>query len=393
MGSSSELEILYTGVSLLLVILAGWVCAHFKVFPQDRATAVVTKYTFLLGIPALVFQGLATKDFPELEWRFVAVFLVLRVVFGALTFVYAFFGPKSHRVSGLEDDPIGSWLTDFISSTWINTIILGLPMLQALYGPRVAILNILAAVSSLFFQLPVMLCAFEYRRIRHGLAPAAPARDNDPEAGPVAMKDVEVSASQAAQAADQPAAPATASYGAVLRGLATNPPMIGIIVGLLWSLIITTGFEEDKLPRIISDTAQLLSDPVQPLAAFAIGMHMRHRETWFLRNLGRNMTYIFLKMVVLPAFAIAVVFMLDVDDEDPIQGRSAVLIASLPVAIASFSIGDTYFDRKSVPVVIFSSQLILGTILMVPVFAAWDAIMDSADLFGSVPNGAVYVPS
>lgn len=170
-------------------------------------------------------------------------------------------------------------------------------MLAALYGPRAVILNVLASMSSLIFQLPVMLILFEYRAQRLGttkyedpVAAAAlgPARDVEaqPPQSPSVPASTEATNIPSTQqlgdgVGEEPATESTGgvsipeqrseSYRAAMEGSARvsprhkmrsvlaavgrrmlrNPPLIGIVGGLFFSLIVRMAADEDNFDEII----------------------------------------------------------------------------------------------------------------------------------------------
>ena len=90
---------------------------------------------------------------------------------------------------------------------------------------------------------------------------------------------------------------------------------------------------------------------------------------------------------------------------DGIEARSAVLIASLPVALAAFTLGQRYFagspgntgnphggqqhDRAGMEVI--AVEIIAGSVLMPFVFLAWHGVLDAGRVFGDIPEGALYM--
>jgi predicted permease len=79
---------------------------------------------------------------------------------------------------------------------------------------------------------------------------------------------------------------------------------------------------------------------------------------------------------------------------DGIEARSAVLIASLPVALAAFTLGQTYFDGANegarAGMEVIAVEIIVGSILMPFVFLAWHSILEAGDVFGAIPEGAKF---
>jgi len=58
-------------------------------------------------------------------------------------------------------------------------------------------------------------------------------------------------------------------------------------------------------------------------------------------------------------------------------GRAAVLIAALPISMASFSLANKYQVGEA----ILSENVALGTALVLPTIIVWNLVMDAFDLF------------
>lgn len=178
-------------------------------------------------------------------------------------------------------------------------------MLTALYGPRASILNVLAAISSLIFQLPVMLALFEVREFRLAIRREDKAavemggvgtmqgRADSGATDTAAADGTQMSTSHFPVGSGQPLAhdgdatettgappvlPLTDSYRAAVSSHASplssavprtraitfresavkvgwrllgNPPLIGITGGLLFSLIVRMAAHEDNFDEIL----------------------------------------------------------------------------------------------------------------------------------------------
>jgi predicted permease len=58
-------------------------------------------------------------------------------------------------------------------------------------------------------------------------------------------------------------------------------------------------------------------------------------------------------------------------------GRAAVLIATLPISMASFSLGSRYHVGEAV----LSTNVAVGTVLMLPTVIIWNLVMDKVGLW------------
>jgi predicted permease len=58
-------------------------------------------------------------------------------------------------------------------------------------------------------------------------------------------------------------------------------------------------------------------------------------------------------------------------------GRAAILIASLPISMASFSLGHQYnVGEKDL-----SANVTAGTVLMLPTIIVWNIVLDAVSLY------------
>mmetsp|Transcript_11433 Transcript_11433/g.28151 ORF Transcript_11433/g.28151 Transcript_11433/m.28151 type:complete len:442 (-) Transcript_11433:68-1393(-) len=424
-------------VPILVVMLCGWLSMHFKLFPAE-ALWTFNLFVFTFGIPALVFKGLAQQDLTDIDWDFALVFLILRLFFGLLAAIVTL-------VVRTFDYP-GEFILNYIGTTWINTIIFGIPMLASLYGPGVAVLNVLAALSSLIFQLPLMLAILEFRKVwypREIVTLDSQTRKNSSvelEVGKTENKGNGVAEAEISATTKKviPKTKRLSSVGDiakdtknqvdlehadlegmedaqtkgfpererlpvsckivwnVVRKVFTTPPMIGIILGFLYSFIVVhaneyTDFAEPEpagFGLYLNNFVDFFGITVTPLATFTVGMFSYGRLHHFRNHLLKNIIFIICKMFLMPLLAVGVCFWLDIDG---IEARSAVLIASLPIALASFSLVRNYYRQEDV-ISVISAQIVIGTILMIATFTAWNEYMDANDLFGEIPSDAMYIP-
>ena len=146
-------------VVVLLTIALGVLAGASSMF-NIRFVDHAVKFVFYICLPALVVRGLGILidfyDFTPSDWRYIFVFLVLRAVALFLVAVVAFAAGPLH-------DGIGSTAVMWLCTTWISTVILGIPILSAVFGSSVlgSFYGLLAAISSFIFQLPLQLFFLE----------------------------------------------------------------------------------------------------------------------------------------------------------------------------------------------------------------------------------------
>jgi predicted permease len=363
-------DVAYVCIPLLVIMALGYIIGRLQVWraPWLVTVSQLNAFMFFLGVPSLVFKGLAIRDLTTLDWTFLSSFLLLRAFTGLASLAVAV---VEARIECAEWSwpSLRRFLLHWIGTTWLNSVIFGIPIMQALYGPQTLTLSVLAAMSSLLFQLPVMLFVFEYRAVHKG--------DDDREEG-----DAEMTAIGADNDAvgNDTAARGSSSLASIAKRvalkLALNPPLIGICLGLLYSGLITTLKHKTPLEfhAIPNNLSTYLGNAVLPLASFSVGLFINVidwqvlRRTWPLTTV-----YLFAKAIFVPLLMIPILLMLGIDG---VEARVAVQIAALPIALASFTLSQTYFNDST----IFSLVIVIGTILILPIALLWEVILDAIDI-------------
>lgn len=80
------------------------------------------------------------------------------------------------------------------------------------------------------------------------------------------------------------------------------------------------------------------------------------------------------KLVIVPMVMVGLAKAMNLSDE---AGRAAVLIAALPVSMASFALASNYKIGEA----LLSANIAMGTLLMLPTILIWNIVMDEIGLF------------
>lgn len=298
----------------------------------------------------------------------------------------------------------------WLSFTWISTVILGVPICSAVFGkPSLGLLyGLMAGMSSFIFQLPLQLIFFEYHVteqrwtreiILHAVQPVPVA--------PAPMKDSTVVTVEAADTSDQSTdhysneVPSddrrwwsivqirylsqTALWFEVFKRLYTNPILIALFVGFVLSL--STAGKYLRCPsdqciaglQWVGDTLGWLGDCVSPLSLLAMGSWMRGQH-YFSSSESERISilklcfFMVFKLIAIPLLMVGLAKLMRLNDE---AGRAAILIASLPISMASFSLGHQYnVGEKDL-----SANVTAGTVLMLPTIIVWNLVLDAVSLY------------
>ncbi len=202
-------------VPVFLMMLLG-LLFHRLGWIDDMFASKMNKFVFLVPLPVLVFQDLATVDFSEV-WNLKFVLFCLGATFLSIAIAAA--------VSLLLRD--GSVRGEFIQASYRSSAaLLGIAFIQNIYGNAgMAPLMIIGSVP-LYNVIAVVVLAF-FHPERKGMDRAI--------------------------------------WKITLKGIVTNPIIIGIAAGLLWSALCM------PMPPILEKTVSNVGAMATPLGLMAMG--------------------------------------------------------------------------------------------------------------------------
>lgn len=384
-------------LQILLTVGLGAVLGRCKVVTMDHVP-ILTTFVFRVALPCLVVKGVGVGvDFysDAFIWEYIGAFLLLRAV--SLIVAVSLVAAQRSGVHGFgaaaradaTRSTVGDVAVVWLNFTWISTVILGIPILTAVFGsPRVGqFYGLLAGLSSFIFQLPFMLGLFECHSLAMELKEASGLVDDDsivvtPEKPDATAAPPESSSASGTVASSWRLILRRDVWGRALNRVARNPVIWGIAGGLLISLstlgeryLRPSSYEYVSELGFFVDTLGWFGDTVSPVSLFAMGIWMQHQgRNLFAVGAVEISLYMLAKLFLTPLLMIGLAKMLDLDDR---SGRAAVLIATLPVSLASFTLGDQYGTGQAS----LAANVAVGTMLMLPTVVAWAAAMDDANLY------------
>ncbi len=132
-----------------------------------------------------------------------------------------------------------------MDTTWINTIIFGVPILSAIVGQELGLLYpVLASISSFFFQLPFLLICFEMNEVKNPLQRNPLPQTTPTEPNPESRNNSEKKSSTrkcydcwnfCIAKKNSPSRSGKDVATRIVLRIISNPPIIGIVLGFCWS--------------------------------------------------------------------------------------------------------------------------------------------------------------
>lgn len=287
------------------VIALGYGAARFG-FMSAAATDAFFSFVFSMALPALLIGAFAGLELPdEIPWGLWASYFIPMASLWMLGFCIA-------RVSGR---PQKDSLVIGLAGAQGNTDFLGLPILLTLFGQQAGAPLFLILLLHLPFFVPVSTIYLEHRSAHKGEAQRAAIR-------------------------------------ASLFGIARNPVLIALVIGLLIALSGVT------LPAVLERGLGLLGQATIPCALFALGATLHRYE--IRRSLGLAFSASAIKLAAFPLFVWflgAQVFALE-----ELWLQVAVILAAMPTGLFGAVLAMRYEAAPGAS----SSAVVLSTLLSLP---------------------------
>ncbi|WP_316013012.1 AEC family transporter [Roseobacter sp. HKCCA0434] len=264
-----------------LLIGLGYGAAATRFFSREAAVAL-TQFVFWFALSAMLFNFAATLEFSDIaNGDFLLCYLVASAIVYIVATVIAKMRGLTLATSAIEAQcaVIG------------NVGFLGIPMLVGLFGERAAapVLMVLSVDLIVFGSLVVAIITGSRGKLGPGLVLT------------------------------------------ILRGLVTNPMVMSITAGLIWSLY------DLPVPVPMAEFLTILGSAATPAALFAIGASLAGKSA------ERASTALWLSALKLVAHpALVAVFALWVFDLDPFAAAMMIAAAAMPVAGNIYIIAQHY---------------------------------------------------
>lgn len=229
-------------IPVFLMMVFGWVCRRIGLL-DDHTTAKLNKFTFRTTLPALLFMDLSKADFRAVwDSRFVLFCIAATLLSVGAAFLYSLL----HKDSVERGEIIQAAYRS-------SAAVLGIAFVKNIYGEATMAALMIVGTVPLYNIIAVTVLS-------------------------LTSPDSSGKKSGKALAAD------------TLKGIVTNPIILGIIVGIAWSLI---GIPQ---PVILERSVSYLGNMATPLSLIALGASFRTNEA--KGKLPVTLGIVFIKLVL-----------------------------------------------------------------------------------------------
>ncbi|XP_037464168.1 probable auxin efflux carrier component 9 [Triticum dicoccoides] len=367
-----------------------------KAFSEEQC-AGINRFVATYAMPALIFDMVSTNDPYAMNGRLVAADTLQKgVMLLGLVAWAAWSSPRRRDTSAgngkVAASPLQWVITAFSMAQLPSTIVMGVPLLGALYGPTSKDLMKQIVVMQLCVWYNVVIFMYEYMAAKDGSTKVGPA-----PASPENVESTEVQAAQQGMAAasqttstavvgeaspthgaDAEVAeaedvalppPPSMSHVAFVTGkkVLKIPNTYATFLGLFWALI---AFKcRIKMPKIIVDSLFTIQTTTVGLSMFSSGTFMARQPRFIPCGYAIALVSMILKFLIGPMAMLLASFAIGM------QGtllRIAVIQAALPLSVISF----VYAKEYKVHADIMSTGVILGIFILLPVTIVYYILLE-----------------
>ena len=309
-------------VPIFLVMIVGWAIKQLGVI-DDHFANVANKYVFKVALPVLLFRDLSKADFySQFDIRFVGYCAIVTIAMfgGVWIFTDLLMKDKTMRGSFIQ------------CSCRSSAAILGMAFIQNMYSETgMAPLMIVAAVP-LFNVISVIALTFKA----------------NPVDG-VSIEDM----------------PKKEGIKKAFFNILTNPIIIGIVIGLLASLV------RLQLPAILDKTVNSISQTATPIALICIGAGFEGRKA--VKKIKPALAGTFIKLIGLAAIFIPIAVYMGFRNQELM---AILIMLASPTTVTSYIMAKNMNNDE----VLASSIIVLTTVLSSITLTGWIFILRSFGL-------------
>ncbi|XP_068664481.1 auxin efflux carrier component 5 [Aristolochia californica] len=311
----------------------------WNIFTPEQCTAINRLVSFFT-LPLFTFEFAANTDPFKMNYRFVAADAISKVVIVAVLVAWT-------KCSGKGSY---SWsITNFCLSTLTNSLVVGVPLLKAMYGPIGQDLVVQSSVVQAIVWLTILLFVLELRQARSDIGSGTTSEPSkDLEGNPTAV------------VAGRPSVWTVTKL--VWMKLALNPNSYASIVGVAWAFI--SNRWHFAMPSIIDGSILVMSRAGTGMAMFSMGLFMALQEK--LVACGPSLTLIGMVLRFIAGPAAMAIGSIAVGLHGAVL-RIAIIQAALPQSITSFIYAREYGLHADV----LSTAVIFGMLVSLPVLIGY----------------------
>ncbi|XP_058093263.1 auxin efflux carrier component 5 [Magnolia sinica] len=353
-GWEDVYKVVVAMLPLYFALLLGYASVRWwAIFTPEHCDAINRLVSFFT-LPLFTFEFTANIDPFKMNYRFIAADAISKVI---IVIVLAAWAKCSSKGSYCWS------ITSFSLSTLTNTLVVGVPLLKAMYGPDSQDLVVQASVVQGIVWLTILLFVLEIRKTTSDIAMGPISVDTHGVGSTNPTKDLECN-QQGVTVGSKP------SFWQLMKivwlKLALNPNSYASIVGVVWAFVANRW--HIKMPILVEGSVMIMSRAGTGMAMFSMGLFMGLQEKLIVCGPCLTVVGMVLRFFAGPAaMAIGAIAM-------GLHGtvlRVAIIQAALPQSITSFIYAREYGLHADV----LSTAVIFGMLVSLPVLIAYYIVL------------------
>ncbi|XP_042444128.1 auxin efflux carrier component 5-like [Zingiber officinale] len=347
---------LYMPLGLGYVSLRWW-----RLISPEQCQAI-DRLVYSITLPLFTLQFTLHMDPFAMNYRMIAADAISKVLVAALLVAWT----SCRRWLGHRDQerPSYCWaITGFSLTQLTNSLVVGVPLVTAMYGPWARDVVVQLSVVQAVVWLPLLQFVLEIRKARCGqFSMASEAQEVSIEAPPPpAARDLEGGTEEGAELAA--ARPSYCSLiKVVLLSLAKNPNSYACIIGITWAFLANKW--QLNTPSVIENSIQIMSTAGPGMAMYSIGLFMASQKKILICELRSTAQAMMLKFICGPAAMAIGAFSVGLRSE---MLHLAIIQAAMPQSITSFIFAKEYELDADV----LSTAVTFGMLVFLPVLVLY----------------------
>ncbi|CAL5185841.1 unnamed protein product [Lathyrus oleraceus] len=336
-------------VPLYVTMLLAYICVKWwKLFTPDQC-AGINKFVANFSVPLLSFQVISSNNIYKMSLKLIYADFVQK--FLAFLVLIAIIKIGDIR-GGLK------WIITGLSlSTLPNTLILGIPLMKAMYKDESDFLlpQIIFLQSMIWYNLLLFLHELDAAIPAKTMPAAQPSQDTGES-----ESSIEVQSKEEEEVETKPEKKMRVMLILMKVGkkLIMNPNTYATFIGLIWASIhFRWGVD---MPDVVNQSITILSSGGLGMATFSLGLFMASNSSIIACGPRMTMVALGLKFLVGPALMAAASIVIGLRDT---MLKVAIVQAALPQGIVPFVFAREYNVHPAV----LSTGVLLGMLIALPV--------------------------
>lgn len=341
----------------------------WHIFTREQ-TEAVNRLVSYFALPFFTFEFTIHVDPYTMNYRFIAADAISKIIIVLILAAWVRFSSKGSYC----------WsITSYSLSTLTNSLVVGVPLLRAMYGPEAVNLVVQLSVVQAIIWLTLLLFLMELHKTAGADIPAiadSPAASECNVVVVVPSSDGKVEA-QEKVGSDDSTSLGQASAGkrsflllmkTVWLKLAANPNTYACYLGIAWAFIASRW--HFGMPNILEGCVLIMSKSGTGMAMFSMGLFMALQEK--VIACGPKLTIFGMALRFIGGPATMVIGSIIVGLRGELL-RIAIIQAALPQSITSFIFARDYGLHAEV----LSTAVIFGMLVSLPVLVAYYVVLEA----------------